>query len=156
MDKLAFLKNKWVIAVAGFILIVLIVLTVFLSSKKTPAVPSDTSTGGLSFPSPASNTDLRKAPPSQEKIAQQMNADEGYAEWELQKNAAYPWINRIPIQTEKYFVYFDLNQKIFIGYLYPTSGDSITTLKTEAQRVLKEVKGIPIESYKFTWIVNRK
>ena len=85
-----------------------------------------------------------------------MKADEGYAEWELQKNAAYPWINRIPIQTEKYFVYFDLNQKIFIGYLYPTSGDSITTLKTEAQRVLKEVKGIPIESYKFTWIVNRK
>ncbi len=65
----------------------------------------------------------------------------------------FPWIRKFPISGEgKYFVYFDEEKKVFIGKLYPQSGDTVDALKSKAKQHMEQ-REIPTDAYPFEWRV---
>lgn len=153
-----FLKGKRFLIVVGVLVIFLFIL-VFLSglSKSRPSslvqptlsVQQRLQSESLSEPvPPIQSVELQKA------IAEQTKVDQEYAGWEQNIIDNYPWRKKLPLTSEKYYVYFDLNQKVFIGRLYLQPGDDEVQMKADILKQLKEVKEIPIENFKFEWVVN--
>lgn len=97
-------------------------------------------------------TELPQSPELKEAINQQRAADQEYTDWKDNNHEQFPWINKLPVGNEKYFVYFDLEKKAFLGRLYPSTGDNVEQLRTEAISKLKE-KQIPADSYPIEWTV---
>ena len=64
-------------------------------------------------------------------------------------------MNDLPLQSLKFFVYFDLNKQVYIGMLYPKSTDNIEKIKIDIQKKLID-REIPIDSYPFEWLVTPK
>lgn len=156
VDKLReLLENKRLLAVIGFSLILYILLLSGLASKQSeqnkqllPPVPSL---------SPAPTAKVEQQPPAavelQEAIAEQLQVDRDYADWQKDISESYPWRKKLPLTSAKYYVYFDLNKKVFIGRLYLGSSDDQELIKAEILKKLKEERGIPVESYEFAWEV---
>ena len=68
----------------------------------------------------------------------------------------YPWLNKLPLQTENYFVYFDVEKKAFVGILYPSGSDPSLVNSQVAEtkaRINKELTdlGVNVAKYKFEW-----
>ncbi len=92
--------------------------------------------------------------PDQERA--QTEADLNFA-----KNAEdiirdYPWREKLPLQTEDYFVYFDIEKKVFIGKIYlrsepaDSAENKIGLLKKQILASL-EVLGVDLSRYRFIW-----
>lgn len=64
--------------------------------------------------------------PSADQIQLQAKADQDFAEKIKQRDALYPWLDKLPIQTSNYFAYFDVDQKQFIATLFPSSASTIS------------------------------
>jgi len=136
-----------------FIVFILIVFSVFIvlsnSKKKEPAIVSkyEPSSQAQLNPAPTVSAELQIA------IDEAKSAARQFDDWQAIVRTDYPWLRKLPLAGEKYFVYFDLEKNSFIGRLYPNPGDNIEALETDIVRQLKEVKEIPVENYKFTWTV---
>lgn len=93
-----------------------------------------------------------------EQVAKQEEADRNFGQWSEQVNQNYPWLNKLPINTTNYFVYFDLAKNSFVGVLYPKSGqsasidDQTSSFKQEVQTRLTQLE-IPYQNFKFEWEV---
>lgn len=140
-------KNKKLIILAVIIIIVVLIFINF-SSNANQQIPE-------SMPQIQPNISILPSKSAQEikAISDQTKEDKKYADWERVNVAQYPWINRVPLRTDRYFVYFDLEQGKFIGLLYPVSGEDVEKMKTEVITQLIEVKEIPADSFPFKWTV---
>jgi hypothetical protein len=88
--------------------------------------------------------------------------EKGEIEFGKQQDALqqqYPWLNSLPLQKDTlYFVYFDVNEKAFIGMLYPKTtsetsiDDQVTSMKKEIQQSLTSL-GIPYQQYSLDWTI---
>ena len=156
-----FLRSKWFYLLVVVLIIFFTALILFSSKSKVQPLPEArplplqsvqplSETGSSTGPSPTPSVELQKA------IAQQMQVDEEYSNWEQNVKDNYPWRKKMPLTSEKYYVYFDLNKKVFIGRLYPTAGDNLDQMKTDILRQLKENKGVPIETFQFEWTILAK
>ena len=151
-------NKKLLVIAAAAVVIVGIILVVILRNPSTapsePVSPSpanqNTSSG---FPTPIVQPTLTQEE-FQAAIQEQKNTDEAFADSERAVKAVYPWIYNLPLQTDAYFVYFDLDKKVFIGLLYPKAEDDVEQLKAEAITQLKNVKNIQVENYMIEWTVN--
>jgi len=80
--------------------------------------------------------------------------DQQFNAIQQQNSALYPWENSLPLQSSKYFTYFDLERKIFVSELYPTNNATINTqvtnFKTQILSALQHV-GIDTTKYQFEW-----
>jgi len=91
-----------------------------------------------------------------DKMKMQEISDQNYTKWQKINDSNYPWYNNLPLQTDNYFVYFDLDKKIFIGKLYPKQSSSISidsqtaSMKTEINLTLIKL-GIDTTKYSFDW-----
>lgn len=65
---------------------------------------------------------------------------------------AYPWIDKLPLQTEAYFVYFDVEKKSFIAKLYTDQTNSEESLREDVIVAL-ESNGVPHGSYPIEWTI---
>lgn len=158
------LKNKRVLVLAGGIVLIVLLIVIFL-----PAPPKQKEDSGSSvrnvqraspqkqtsatpqtqfLPTPTISAELQIAIDEAKKSAQE------YDDRQANLRINYPWLRKLPLAGEKYFVYFDLNKESFIGRLYPTAGDNVVQMKADIMRQLKEDKGIPMESYNFQWMVS--
>ena len=142
------LKKKWVITLVVFVLIILMVLYIRLSNKeKTPSI-NQTVYNQINISPPISQSvELQKAIEDQKKV------DAEYSNWQEDINTNYPWLKKLPLYSDKYFVYFDINKKIFISKLYPKVTDNVNDMKTEIVRQLKVEKEITVESFKIQWSI---
>lgn len=144
----------------GVLIIFLLILTPLATAPKTQpgSTPQTTQSTPQSEPqseqsfsvptnSPSKSAQLREA------IAEQTKVDQEYAGWEKSVSDSYPWRKKLPLTSEKYYVYFDLNTKVFIGRLYTTSGDNVEQIKSDILKILKVDEEIPIENFKFEWNV---
>ena len=93
--------------------------------------------------------DSEKKPDLESAVDEQIKVVEEFANFENRVAGRYPWRKKLPLTSDKYFVYFDLNKKTFIGRLYPDDGDALEELKAEIIRILKKDKAIPLEEFKF-------
>jgi hypothetical protein len=154
MEKLQeLMKKKWFLPVAGAgLFIIVLTVTVLLTSggQQNPSAPSSTTTGQTeeqtSVNQPTQSPELKEALSEANQSAQE------YDGWQKDNLENYKWLRKLPIGNGKYFVYFDLNKRIFIGKLYPKSGDDVEKLKEEAMKKLKE-RDVDTSKHKFEWSV---
>ena len=152
-----FIKGKKFVAIAVMLGIFLIVLMIFSTGSKTQ--PSSTLQPTLSVPREPPQTDSffnsssDQSVELQRAVEEQTKVDQEYASWEKDISDNYPWRKKLPLTSENYYVYFDLNNKVFIGRLYTTAGDDVEQLKADILKILKVDEEIPIENFKFEWMV---
>lgn len=86
-------------------------------------------------------------------IQKQSEADKNYSQ-EISKNLVqYPWLTQLPIKTDNYFVYFDLNQKQLNARIYNApslSQAQIDATKKEIQSRLSSL-GINLNIFPVNW-----
>ena len=99
----------------------------------------------IESPTPTTSPEMKKALDE---------AGESAREYDNRQNnvrTEYPWIRKLPLVNEKYYVYFDLEKQKFVGHLYPASGEDIEQLKASAMNQLRVEKEIPVDNYQFEW-----
>lgn len=97
-------------------------------------------------------------PPMDEQLRLQTEADKKFSDWQKEIYKNYPWYDSLPLQEEKYFIYFDLDQKKFIAYLYPSksSPESVDRQTNSLQReIMQRLASLGIETskYLFQWSI---
>lgn len=145
-----FKKNKLLVIVVGIILLFIPIL-LFISgllSKNNVYTSTKISQKTVITPTPVL-TELQQA------INAQKNVDVEHTSWQDGIKNNYPWMRKLPMTSAKYFVYFDINKKVFIGKLYPQAGDSIDALKAEVIKKLKDTKQVPTDAYEFEWVIKQ-
>lgn len=88
----------------------------------------------------------------QDVLLLQSYADKEVADKNKAIDSAYPWIDKLPLQTETYFVYFDVDKKTFIAKIYTDQTHSEESLREDVI-VSLESNGIPHGSYPIEWTV---
>lgn len=151
--------TKYLIIFLIIFIVILGILTILpkLSSRRKPtATPLPVLVAPSSSPSVTQKPE--KVISTEEQIRLQSQADKDFAEKTKQTATLYPWLDKLPIQSQNYFAYFDIDQKIFIAKLYPKSSSSIPVdqqvedLKKEVQAKLQEL--IPdYNNYQISWDV---
>ncbi len=93
-----------------------------------------------------------------DQAKEQTQADLNYGKHEQSVNNNYPWYNDLPLQTDSYYFYFDLNSKSFIGILYPSNSSNesidsqVASMKSDIQTQLTNMN-IPYTNYPLNWEV---
>lgn len=145
------LKQKIIIILFVFLFFIGVIL--FFSTLSP--TPSKQSPSSPIIPTP---TFFQTQIPPKNDLEKQTISDENFSSWVSSVKNSYPWYRNLPLQTEQYFLYFDLQKKGFIGKLYPkknnvTSIDQqVANFKTIINNQLKNL-GIDINLYQFEWIV---
>lgn len=90
-----------------------------------------------------------------ELLREQGESDKMFGDWQKNLYETYPWYDKLPLQTERYFVYFNPEKKTFTAKLYPTSSqpEQIEALKKEIRTKLTELE-IPYTEDAIEWIVS--
>ncbi len=138
--------NVLIIIVAILLILVLSIYLLISSSLNKKIIVSPPTITPTSF-LPASNAPLPTLNLNQQK---QVQADHEWGQWQQKTQETYPWLNKLPLQTPQYYVYFDVNQQKFIADIYIASQESL--LKTDIVNRLK-AQEIPTDSFPFLWNV---
>jgi hypothetical protein len=156
-------RNK--VMIAGGV-VVLALLTILIMRMAIPQNPAGTERADISNaralptstmqrrgnPTPTLSAQLQKA--IQVEVKKQQAVEQEYSTWQNEVRNDFPWRVKLPLHSDQYYVYFDINKKEFIGYLYPKSSDNVEQMKAVIVKILKEQKGIPVDSYPFGWTVS--
>lgn len=150
-------RKKWL--VIGLVLIVMLVMLVALSmqKKKNPEVAELFKNNQVLDDSSEPQVEqLSESVQLQKAIEEQKQADQDYAQWRDDIRVDYPWLNKLPLAGDKYYVYFDIDKKMFVATLYPAAGDDIEQIKNTVVSDLKTKKEIPADTFNFEWVVYQK
>ena len=152
-------KGKKFLVIAGVLVILLLILIAFSTRPKSSVEQS--SVQPTQFVEPTipetgvfDETNVEKSPAVMQAIQEQMQADQEYAQWQQTNETSYPWLRKLPLTSDKYFVYFDLNRKAFVGRLYVKPEDDLEKLKSDILNILKVDEEIPVENFQVEWQVN--
>ena len=77
-----------------------------------------------------------------------LESDRETGDWLRDIYISYPWYNTLPLMTDNYFVYFDVNQKKFIATVYDKSNSEAIKFDVEAQ--LQNI-GVDLGSFEIIW-----
>lgn len=94
-----------------------------------------------------------------ESLKIQTQADKNFGDWQKDIYTTYPWYDKLPLQTNTYYVYFDLAKKKMIALLYPDKTatspfyQQIDSLKKEVVDKLQEL-GIPVAEGEIEWVIS--
>lgn len=86
------------------------------------------------------------------------SGSEQHAKEQAAIQESFPWFDKLPLQEENYFVYFDAEKVTFFGLLYPKTSSSrpveeqVERLKAGIQQRLTDMD-IPWKNYPFNWKV---
>ncbi len=155
------LRKKWFLVLGGVILAILFSLIIFAASNK---IQEPVSVAPTMIPAPTTNAfptaneQYNNAPTTSPQsvelmkaIEDQKNVDREYSNWQVEIRKSNP-MKGLPITSAKYFLYFDIDKKIFIGKLYPSTSDNIEQMQTEIMSKLSSLIGInEVEKYQIEW-----
>lgn len=153
LNKFHLLSNKKILILGSIIIVIILLMLIFLPKKKSqnlknnPAQSVTYVTLQPPSPVPTNSAQLKQA------IEEAKQSAREYDDWQANLRLTYPWLRKLPVADDKYYVYFDLKEEKFLGSVYPVSGDNVAIIKAEALRVLKEVKEIPVDDYQISWTV---
>lgn len=154
--NLEILKQKKVILIIVLI-IVTVLLIIYSLSKKPQSIsnlPQENS-NEFNYILPDNQPQVTPSAELMAAINDQMKVDNEYGNWQDDIRNQFPWRKSLPIYSDKYYVYFEMDKQIFIGLLYPQSSDNIEDLKKEIYEIFKN-EDIPLDSYTFKWTVKPK
>ncbi|MBI2430788.1 MAG: hypothetical protein HYV39_02130 [Candidatus Levybacteria bacterium] len=112
----------------------------------------------LQNPTPTTFIPINTTPSIEDQLKIQTQSDKKFSDWQKDIYKNYPWYNSLPLQTDNYFVYFDLDEKKFIAYLYPKTSskasleEQVISFKNEIITQLG-VLGADSSKYIFQWII---
>ena len=91
----------------------------------------------------------------EDKNALQLQSDNNFGAWQNQLYSSYPWYDHLPLQSDQYFTFFDINTRQFITDIYtdPNNTDTIRAIKQEVVGKLQSL-GIDTSKYLFVWNTN--
>lgn len=98
-------------------------------------------------------TDVQSVP-IEDQVKIQSQADKNFGDWQLQVITNYPWYKQLPLQTESYFVYFDLDTKTLFAKIYsnPSDESRIIIIKNEVSSRLTAL-GVDLTTFPIEWKV---
>lgn len=150
-------EKKWhvisilLVAVVIILGILSIVLNTEQKSQMMSAFPKSSP-----FYRPPKIEPLTEAEKLKIAIAEQTNADKEYVELKKANTSNFPWLNKLPLAGDKYYVYFDIEKSAFVATVYPSTGDNVDQIKQQVVKDLQEKKQIPAQQYEFEWVVYEK
>lgn len=90
---------------------------------------------------------------SKEDMAkEQSQSDKNFGNWQQNIITNYPWYNKLPISTNSYFVYFDLNKKQIVARIYLDPNSSLSAddqIKQYQPTIESELQNIGVDLNKF-------
>lgn len=145
---------KKIILILTIIIIILAlgiyVLVAMRKNQQSPINNQPTpSQNQIDTPLNNSPTSLPTLDPTVVKLQEeQTQADYNYAVKQEDTFKNFPWLDKLPIQNENYFVYYDTDQNKFFGQLYVAENQE--TLKQEILQKLNDL-GVQTEKYEIIW-----
>lgn len=154
-----FLSNKRNVVIIASVLLLIVVYVIYLGLSKQQSASQSQSMITYENNAPTSGQQQYDAPTPTNSpevaaaIEQQKQTDDEYANWQKTVREEYPWRKYLPFQTDKHYLMFDINKRIFVGQLYPTANDGVEQMKKDILAEM-ESKGIPTTKYPIEWHVN--
>lgn len=137
------------IVVATFFLLILIIL---VSRGRQTQITTIQNQPEMVIPTIGANV-------QSESLKIQTQADKNFGDWQKDIYVNYPWYDKLPLQTNTYYVYFDLTKKKMIALLYPDKTatspfyQQIDSLKKEVVGKLQGL-GIPGSEGEIEWVIS--
>jgi hypothetical protein len=148
MQNLDQKKMSIFIAAAVGVLLIIVTATLMLSSRSKTAITQTPSTS----PTPYARPTL----PDYSKLTQEQTL-QSYHDRETAANAqdaqiqkTFPWLNELPLQTEDFFLYFNVRSAKFTALIYaqPSRLEEVkATIKQQMQS-----KNIPTGTYEILYV----
>lgn len=123
----------------AFLSLILIILPRFYNQGSRKYTPSPFPILVAPSSSPSVIQQPEKVISTEEQIRLQSQADKDFAEKTKQTATLYPWLDKLPIQYQNYYAYFDIDEKQFIAKLYPSSSSNIP-IDQQVSDLKKEVE----------------
>ncbi|OGK23683.1 hypothetical protein A3A46_02000 [Candidatus Roizmanbacteria bacterium RIFCSPLOWO2_01_FULL_37_13] len=133
------------ILILSLFLVVVASVYYFLSRSKPPNEPPITPIPTIIIPT---IQDLGPTLTQDEK--EQLESDKEFGRWTKEIYDTYPWYDKLPLRTQKYFVYYDIYERKFIADIY-LSGQQ-DAIKNEVLTQLKNI-GINTNQYEVVWVI---
>lgn len=98
---------------------------------------------------------------NEDQIKAQSEADQNYAKAALEQQEKYPWLDKLPIQSSSYFVYFEIANGKFTAELYPRSSSS-QSIESQTEQLKREVTqkintlGPDATKYEIIWVIKSR
>ena len=92
----------------------------------------------------------------EDQVEAQSKADYEYGVYIKELYTNYPWFNKLPLQNDIYFVYFDTDDKTFKANIYlnknyiPATNENVNKYKNEIISELEKL-GISPDQYEIEW-----
>jgi len=74
--------------------------------------------------------------------------DDNWGKKAKEINQNYPWLQKLPLQTDEYFVYFDINKNLFVAKIF--NKDQVEKIRQEIFTSLSYLE-INYANYQFQW-----
>ena len=151
------MNKKWLIVSILVVILLTLIFVISASVKSDNSAVEDISVVSPTVPvaEPSEIPVNSQSQELQKAIAEQSKVDQEYAQWKDNNQQEYPWINKMPFTSDKYYVYFDLDKKVFSATVYPGNEDNVEQIKEMVLNDLKTLKGVEVEKYTFEWTVYR-
>ena len=148
-----FLTHKRLLLLGTLVIAVLVLAVIFTPGVKNLNLPLMRTENIKVYisPLPASPSPVDSAL-LQEAISEQTAVDRDYAGWQEAVKNDFPWKKHLPLYSENYYVYFDINDSIFIARLYLAPEVELAQVKQQILTTL-DSKGIPYNDYPFQWLL---
>lgn len=164
------LSKKWLLIAGGTVLLGVLAIMLLLPEGQVPntqieenpspgsvspgvtgqigtsPAPSSIQTTQASAPTPTISVELQKAIDEAKSSAAEY--DKGLEDTLVD----YPWIRKLPLGNERYYIYFDLDKKVFIGKLYLREGEDSEALKMDVINHMI-ARDVPHDMYRIEWVV---
>lgn len=144
------MKNKNIIIGSLTVLfLLLIAVYLFLVNKSKPPVTPNPSVPVYTTPEAFDKKNLVPSQSFQQQMQFQTQADYNFGQWQQDIYTKYPWYNKLPLASDNYFVYFDVNEKKFIGKIY-ASPDQTQFFMNQVNFELTSL-GINLNQFPIQW-----
>ncbi|QQG40738.1 MAG: hypothetical protein HYV37_00185 [Candidatus Levyibacteriota bacterium] len=138
--------------------LIIVPFSIYLISIYFIKLPTSQPSSPVPNPTPTFFVPISKTPPIDYQLKLQTEGDKKFSDWQKDINKNYPWYNNFPLQEDNYFVYFDLDEKKFVGKIYPKK-DTATSINQQVDAykkvILFQLKKLGIDTtiYQFNWVV---
>ncbi|HLL60985.1 MAG TPA: hypothetical protein VK338_04665 [Candidatus Nitrosocosmicus sp.] len=136
-------KNK--ILIIGLVILLILIITTLLllrESRVKKKLPSFVNTQDEDQVNKSITPRLIK------NLEKQTQADLDFGKWDQNIQDNYIWYDFLPLQTDSYFVYFDLDKRTFYATIYKIA--DAPKIKEEIVSRLKGM-GVNTEKYSIVW-----
>lgn len=132
------------------ILVLLVLIGIYLMNTRNKSVVNNQNilTSPTSIPDVSDIKDKNIFPTLTQEETVNLESDRETGEWIQEIYTSYPWYSTLPLMTDNYFVYFDVNQKKFFATVY--TKENIEAIRFDVQTQLENI-GVDLSQYEMVW-----